>query len=184
MVWVVAAVWVAYTPQREAFEAVRFSHAWADALFRGWTWLGHGMVLVLVLGWVGWRRQQHWRWVLCSVVLFALTNVLLKRVVFKHSPRPAAYAVEWGVEIRSPVVLHHWHAMPSGHTGTAFTAATIVALLSRRRGEGILSYLLAAGVGYSRVYLGQHFPADVVVGAFIGTVIPLMCYQWKGRKVV
>ncbi len=181
MVWGAAAVYVAVTPPRIAFESWRFSAEWADHLFRVWTWLGHGLVLAVAAAAVIIRQRRAWRWVVCAVAAFAITNAFLKRVVFKNAMRPAAYAEVWNTPIRSPVKLHYRHAMPSGHTGTAFAAATILALGVRRRSVALAAYGLAAGVAYSRVYLGQHFPADVVVGAAVGTLIPLICFQWLGK---
>ncbi len=165
-------------PLPQTFRMLRFSAPWADVLFRYWTWLGTGWVFLPVMGWVLWKRQRHWRWVLVSMVSFGVVNFLFKRVLFSEMLRPAAYAAEWGMTIHSPVRLHHYHAMPSGHTGTAFVAATIVALLVRRPWVRWLAWGLALGVGYSRVYLGQHFPRDVVVGMALGIVIPLICYRW------
>lgn len=59
---------------------------------------------------------------------------------------------------------------PSGHAAMAFNAATLLTLgLGLGWPERALAYLLAAGVGYSRVHLGVHYPLDVVSGAAFGT---------------
>ncbi len=174
----VTAVFAFGLPLRESFQMARFSAPWADVLFRYWTLLGTGWVFLPLMAWVVWRHRPHWRWVLAAMAAFGALNLFLKRVVFAGMLRPAAFAETWGVTITSPVPLHHHYAMPSGHTGTAFVAAAVVALLVRRRWVRWLVWGLALGVGYSRVYLGQHFPRDVVVGMVLGIGVTLICYRW------
>jgi undecaprenyl-diphosphatase len=60
-------------------------------------------------------------------------------------------------------------SFPSGHTAGSFAAA--VALSSFYPKDGPLLLLLASAVGTSRVYLGHHFPSDVLVGAAAGAAI-------------
>jgi undecaprenyl-diphosphatase len=64
-------------------------------------------------------------------------------------------------------------SFPSGHSATAFAAATAVAVLCPRLRPFALA--IAAAVALSRVYLRVHFPLDVVVGALIGGGVGLLC---------
>ena len=57
-------------------------------------------------------------------------------------------------------------SFPSGHTAAAFGAA--VALGGEAWCAGPLALLLATGIALSRVYLGAHYPLDVLVGGFLG----------------
>jgi undecaprenyl-diphosphatase len=57
-------------------------------------------------------------------------------------------------------------SFPSGHTAAAFAVA--VAFADEPHGLGPATLLLAVGIGLSRVYLGAHYPLDVVVGAGLG----------------
>jgi membrane-associated phospholipid phosphatase len=71
-------------------------------------------------------------------------------------------------------------AMPSGHTTAAFAMA--VALSYRWRRLAILWFGLAAGVGVSRTLVDRHFPSDVVVGSWLGTLIGWSVCTWRGRR--
>lgn len=62
-------------------------------------------------------------------------------------------------------------SFPSGHTAAAFGVA--VALAGEPGCAGPLSLLLATGIGLSRVYLGAHYPLDVLAGGVLGSVAGL-----------
>ncbi len=61
------------------------------------------------------------------------------------------------------------YSFPSGHTSQAFATATSISLLYPKWYIIAPAYLWASGVGYSRMYLGVHYPSDVLAGAVIGS---------------
>jgi undecaprenyl-diphosphatase len=58
-------------------------------------------------------------------------------------------------------------SFPSGHAATSFACAATLAAFVPRSGRIVL-YVLAAGIAYSRVYVGVHYPIDVIAGALLG----------------
>lgn len=68
-------------------------------------------------------------------------------------------------------------SFPSGHTSLAFQTATSLALYSRKWYVIVPAYAWACGVGYSRMYLGVHYPSDVVAGAVLGAGSAWLAYQ-------
>jgi undecaprenyl-diphosphatase len=62
-------------------------------------------------------------------------------------------------------------SMPSGHAATSFAGAVILTYLLPRGAP--LFFLLAAAIGFSRVYVGVHYVSDVLVGALLGTAVGL-----------
>ncbi len=64
-------------------------------------------------------------------------------------------------------------SFPSGHSATAFAAATAVAIVSPRLRWPALA--IAAAVAISRVYLRVHFPLDILAGAALGAGLGALC---------
>ena len=63
-------------------------------------------------------------------------------------------------------------SFPSGHTSASFAAATAIYAINKK--WGIAAYACAAVMGFSRLYLGVHFPTDVLAGALVGIVAAMV----------
>jgi len=73
-------------------------------------------------------------------------------------------------------------SFPSGHATLAFSTASTLALQYKKWYIAIPAYLWACSVGCSRMYLGKHYPSDVLVGAVIGTASGYAT-QWLTKKL-
>jgi undecaprenyl-diphosphatase len=72
-------------------------------------------------------------------------------------------------------------SFPSGHTAVAFSVATSVYLNSHKWYLAVPAFAWASGVGYSRLYLGQHYPSDVLAGAVVGAGSAIAAH-WLHKK--
>jgi membrane-associated phospholipid phosphatase len=113
------------------------------------------------------------------LVAFLLSGIVSQ--LFKHiiqAPRPKA-AMEPGIyhDFIEGVTHSGLNSFPSGHTTTVFAMAAILAFHAKHQSFTVFYLLMAIAVGYSRIYLGQHFAEDVVAGAIIGVATGLLVYR-------
>lgn len=77
------------------------------------------------------------------------------------------------------------YSFPSAHTSSAFATATSLSMAYPKWYVIAPSFLWAGAVGYSRMYLGVHYPTDVLAGAIIGSGSAFLCYKlnkWINKK--
>jgi len=132
----------------------------------GLIWLGFGLALSLV-----WRRATPFVLVLLADAAADGLATILKVVVGTRRPS------DGGPLIAIP----HSDSFPSGHTATSFACATVLAALVPRAAPAF--YLLALAIGYSRIYVGVHWPLDVVGGAVLGVATALLLAVTRRRSV-
>ncbi len=78
------------------------------------------------------------------------------------------------------------YSFPSGHTSTAFATATSLSLAYPEWYVIAPSFAYAGAVGYSRMYLGVHYPSDVLAGAVIGAGSAFFTFRlqrWLEKKI-
>lgn len=107
-------------------------------------------------------------------------NVILTMALKKLFKRPRPFAAN--VKINAVYQPPHY-SFPSGHTSSAFTTATAISQVQNKWYITAPAYLWAGAIGYSRMYLGVHYPTDVAAGALLGTGSALsMQFMKSDRK--
>jgi undecaprenyl-diphosphatase len=140
----------------------------SDAGNHGLVWLALGLALSLA-----WRRAT-------PLVLVALADAaadalaaVLKVAVGTHRP---------GAGDEPLITIPHSDSFPSGHAATSFACATVLTALLPRAAPAF--YVLALAIGYSRVYVGVHWPLDIVGGAVLGVATALLLLAGARRRSV
>src|SRR3989338_4840888 len=100
----------------------------------------------------------------------------LKEIIMR--PRPCQQlsgVINLGYE--PPLGIEQW-AFPSGHTNRIFTVATVG---SYSMGYTIFWFLLSLIVGFSLIYVGGHFPLDVVAGGLLAVILSYLVLRWQKK---
>lgn len=127
----------------------------------GAVWIVAAAILALL-----WRRPRVFLLVLIADLLGAGISGALRLAIPRDRP-PLRYP-----DPRPLVGVPGSHSFPSGHTTSSFACATVIAALAPRL--AIPAFVLAAAIGFSRVYVGVHYPLDVLAGAVLGISIGLL----------
>lgn len=146
-----------------------------DPLMKIYTHLGDvgllWLILSLVLLVVPKTRKAGFL-ALCAMALGLLcNNIILKHLV--ERPRPYL-VVEGLLPLMSPP---DPNSFPSGHTCAAFAAAGIWWRALPKRWMGVVGVVLAALMGFSRLYVGVHFPTDVLMGGLVGLLCAWLVWR-------
>ena len=117
-----------------------------------------------------------------SYAVTSLTAQILKYIF--EEPRPALYFKDQTSRIHfvKDVDILKLHSFPSGHTVSAFMLAVILTCWSKNKAWGPVFLLIAILVGYSRMYLCEHFFEDVTAGSIIGVIVTVMWLYWIDNK--
>ncbi len=146
-----------------------------DYFFKYATYLGDGMVFLVAVLIVLWKRKEMFTVFLMGSLMTLLTSFVLKNYICYNYPRP--YEV-FGDRLHLIVGEHmrHWHSFPSGHTMSAFAMFFLMIFISNKFYYKSIWLLLAILAGISRIYLSQHFFEDVIGGSLIGFIIAVFAY--------
>jgi undecaprenyl-diphosphatase len=138
-----------------------------DPLFEALSYAGSfGFIwLAIALGISGFSWSRPWLWtrVGAAIILAESCSALLKEWTERDRPPVADPLPESLVD--TPAT----YSFPSGHATVSFACATTLALAVPRL--SIPLYTLAVLISFSRVYVGVHYPLDVLAGAILGIAI-------------
>ncbi len=139
---------------------------WLNPLFDGLTYAGRLGLLWIAIALVLSALYRRWGILVVTViaVTFADWSARGLKAIFDRERPSLRYA-----EPEPLVKTAHDASFPSGHAATSFAAATILTFAFPRLGPAL--FLLASAVAFSRVYVGVHYPLDVVGGALLGVLI-------------
>ena len=154
-----------------------------DYIFRAFTILGDGLFIIgLAVILFIFRKRFLSLMIIAAYGLSGIPVQIIKS--FFDAPRPAFFlkGLNYSHFVEG-VTLHNYNSFPSGHTASAFALAVILAVGVKNKRYGLLFLCLAALVGYSRIYLSQHFMEDVLVGSLIGVLTGVATYLFLEKWI-
>lgn len=162
--------------KNETFQLINSNHnEIADQFFKYFTHYGDGLMWAPLGIYCYFYRRKYFIAVVAGVIISTIIAQFLKRVVYPDELRPISYLSEiFPVHVVDGVTMRKVHSFPSGHTTTAFAMALIMSYIINRKFWSVILPILALLAGYSRVYLGQHFPTDIFAGMCIGIISALL----------
>lgn len=182
----VLAVFIAVYGKDESFLMINGHYSvQADYFFNWVTFLGEWLLWVPLFVYALFYKRDFLIAVAVALVVCTLITHLFKRVIYVGQPRPLRLLE--GLARAVPLLKHnnYVNSFPSGHTSTAFTTSLLLAFIVRRRWAPYVFTSVAFLVGYSRVYLAQHFVTDVLAGILVGIVssyVALLLYERLRKK--
>lgn len=156
----------------------------ADIFFKYCTFLGDGLIYVPLLAYCAFFNHRFFVPVVLSIVICTFLTHFLKRVIFPHDLRPISLeGHDFVIHKINAVHINRKNSFPSGHTATAFSTALLLATVLRKSFWAFMLPFIPFLVGYSRVYLAQHFVTDVLAGMLIG-IITAVLVLWLQPVVI
>lgn len=157
---------------------------WLDPIMKFITYLANGgalwigiCVLLLIL------KKTRTTGLVCSCSLaatFLINNIILKNIVARTRPYEVVEGLNRIIGAQSD------YSFPSGHSGASFAVA-VVMFMEMPKKYGVPALIVATLIALSRLYVGVHYPSDVIAGILTGTlyaVITVTIYRkcFKGKK--
>ena len=139
--------------------------------------------VLLIIFWWGWFKESNNQAYVRVHMISTLFGCFIAMILAR------ALALLWPFRLRPlhqedlnfllpngmrPTTLEEWSSFPSDHAALFYALSTGMFFISKRVGIGALVYTTLL-IGLPRIYLGLHYPTDVIVGALIGIMSALLC---------
>ena len=134
-------------------------------------------VIVFILSIILKKQKVKKIAILClfSLLLGGLVAFILKAVIFEPRPFITFDNVRLLVAENDPC------AFPSGHTTSTFAVISLLVFKLRDKLWSVILILFAIAIGFSRIYVGVHYPFDVLAGMIIGILAAYFTYRFDDK---
>jgi membrane-associated phospholipid phosphatase len=156
-----------------------FHSSFFDTFFYYTTYLGDGLMVLLTVIILMAVKYRYAVIVGLSNIIASIITQALKQTVFNEVVRPKKFFEGIQELYFVPGVENHlYYSFPSGHATCAFSLYFALALLVKNKALELSLFFVALLVGYSRIYLSQHFFEDVYAGSLIAICTTFIVYYF------
>lgn len=143
-----------------------------DAFWTFITLFGEEVIIVAIVGLLYWCINKEFaKSVGYSILTSIAANGMIKNIVSRARPFQNE---NWDIINKRPDTADGF-SFPSGHTQISTSVFTSLAIWLKKRWAWILAITISLLVGFSRLYLGVHFPTDVIAGLLFGLFFAFVC---------
>ena len=158
---------------------------WLTPIMKAITTAGNGGIVWIILCVILICFKKTRRIGIAAAISLALVGLLNNEIIKPIVERPRPFLQQ---EIELLLAAPGGFSFPSGHTSSSFAVATAIFLKNKK--IGIPALILAALIGFSRLYFFVHFPSDVFVGMLEGIfvaiivtyIIDKLCKRYADKK--
>lgn len=161
--------------------------AWIDTVMKvlsfAGEWVSWLVLLALVL--FIFKKVKTLPLLIASFIIVTILVQTAKRIIPDMARPVKEIGNSQAIHTTPGITLHDWNSFPSGHTATAFTIYFLLCLYVPNNKTVIFGLIFASLVGYSRVYLAQHFPVDVgggILAAVLAVLLAIKVQLYFDRK--
>lgn len=161
----------------------RFHTGFFDHFFYYATYFGEGYIVTIIFILLLGLRYRYAILVGVANLFSAGVTQTLKHTLFSEVVRPKKFFEGLHDIYLVPGVDNHlYNSFPSGHTTCAFALYFSIGLIIDNKLAKFFMFIMALLVGYSRIYMSQHFFEDVYAGSVIGVLSTLLVFILLGRS--
>ena len=124
-------------------------------------------------------KRKAWIVLVGVFITIAFSDNISSRLIKPFVKRPRPCQVIHRMVVQTRVSCGSGYSFPSSHATNHFAFALFISgVMGLKRKESILWLIWAALISYAQIYVGVHYPVDVVMGSLLGAIIGLRCIRW------
>jgi membrane-associated phospholipid phosphatase len=173
---------ILYSKEQIYFAVNAHYSDWADFMAPYFTDLGLGWTTIIIAACLALFSYRKGFLLATAYAVTSITAQIIKHIVGADRPKLYFHAQLSRIHFVKGLYIDMHDSFPSGHTVTAFSTALVLTYFSKNKKWGVLYFIIAIMIAYSRMYLSEHFFEDVIAGSIFGVFLTIFWIAWLDGK--